>query len=534
MLHLCSSPRTALATAPFRTRVLIAFGLGCLSALAFAPFYWWPLFFAGIVGLVWLIDTSTSSSRCAALGWSFGFGYFIFGLSWLSIAFQSQILMPVWLGYFAVVGLGAVLAMYQALAFWASHRLWSRSSARILTLAAFWGIAEWLRGHLLTGFPWNGASLIWAETPAMLQFARHVGAYGLSFLTIAIAGCFALLADHSRSSNVSLVGAGLLVGAVLADGANHLNHASLQKEPLLRVHLVQANIRQQIKHDPAWQYAMLERYEQMTTTAIKSRGPALVVWPETAISYDVAGSPDLKSRLGRLLMPGGNLVLGAVRPVLDDRSVVAAYNSMLVLNHAGTITASYDKAHLVPFGEYLPLQSFMQMLGLQRLVPGSAIFLPGKGVVTLRPPGLPSFSPLICYEAIFSGSVVDRRNRPAWILNISNDAWFGISNGPSQHLAQARLRAVEEGLAVARVTPTGITAIIDPYGRVAKSLELGDRAVLTGDILPPLEPTLFVWLGDWLFALMVAVALSLSIARRSADFKLGHKGPVKRATLEAD
>lgn len=509
--------RARLASASHGQRGLIAAALGAGSALAFAPLFLWPMFLLAVVGAIWLIDTGRTPASTALLGWWFGFGHFALGLYWLAIAFQFQAQMPAWLGWLAVGGLSALLALYPALAFWASARLWSRSPLRVLAFAALWGAAEWLRGHLLTGFPWNGAAQLWADSPAVMQIARLVGSYGLSFLTVAFFACVALVVDRSRQARLTLITASIVAAAILIDGTIRLNSDDRSELGLVRVHLVQAAVSQGVKNDPASQFAILELHEQMTATALRTRGAGLVVWPESALRYDIEGDGVTRFRLGTLVAPDGLLVLGAERLIFADSRVVAARNSLLVVNGTGGIESVYDKSHLVPFGEYLPLARLLEPLGFRRMVPGSAIFRPGDGPVTIERPSLAPFSPLICYEIIFAGAVVDPGHRPAWLLNISNDAWFGLSSGPYQHLAQAQLRAVEEGLAVARSTSTGITAIIDPYGRVVAHLPLGERGVLTGNIPPPLPSPFYARFSDLPVAVLFAAFLCAALMARRID-----------------
>lgn len=500
-------------------RIALAATLGLLSALSFAPLFLWPLAAVAFCGLVWLLDTSRRHREAAGLGWTFGFAHFAAGLYWLALAFGFQADMPQWAGLLAVVFLSACLAVYPALALWLASKLWSPSPARITLFAAAWAGAEWMRGHLLSGFPWNMIAQVWADTPLLLQSARLIGAYGLSLATVAVFAAFALLADGTRSSRRAMLAASVTALILVGDGALRLAGAPGDARQSLRVHLVQANIRQDIKWDPARQLDILQTYERMTAEALRDGKPAVVVWPETAVQYDVEGDGVTRFRIARLLLPDSRIILGAVgHSYGPDRSWIGARNSLLVVGASGDVQAVYDKSVLVPFGEYLPASGLLRQIGLTSVAAGSTRFLAGQGPVTLAT-GLPPFSPLICYEIIFPGGVAEPGSRPAWLLNISNDAWFGMSSGPHQHFAQARLRAVEEGLPVVRSTPTGVSGIIDAYGRVRASAGLGEQVVLTGELPPPLPATLYSQAGDWPFFILLASFLALSLrGRRRARF----------------
>lgn len=499
-----------LAGMTFPKRLAVSGGLGALSSLSFAPHYLWPIMAIGLCGLVWLLDTSKGARDAAYCGWFFGVGHFASGLYWIAISFEFQANMPFWLGWIAVAALAAYLALYPALALWIDFRLWSASPWRILVFAASWASTEWLRGHALTGFPWNMVAQIWSDTPIALQSARLYGAYGLSLVTVTLFASVALLPGKLAGSRraLLLVGSVALVG--LADGWWRLASPMPVPQEPLRVHLVQANIRQDLETDPERQRSILQLYERMTTSVLRRRGPGLVIWPETSVERDVEGDPALRSRLARIIGREGILVLGAVgQRFAADGRWRGSSNSLLVVNGSGTVEAVYDKVRLVPFGEYLPAGNLLSKLGLVSVAGGSARFVAGQGPATLVVRGVPPFSPQICYEIIFPGDFVSRSVRPAWLLNISNDAWFGQSSGPHQHLAQARLRAVEEGLPVVRSTPTGISAVIDAYGRLQGQTALGQQTVLTATLPSPLPPTLYARVGDWLLLAMLSAWLAL-------------------------
>ena len=469
--------------------------------------------------LVWLIDASQNGKEALALGWMFGFAHFSIGLFWISSSFEFQAGMPRWVGFIAVVGLAVYLAIYPSLALWLAYRFWSRAPTRVLILGSFWTAAEWLRGHLFTGFPWNMVAQIWSDTPVVLQSLRVGGAYTLTLLTVTLFASAALVADASASARRLLWVAAALGAMVVADGWWRLQGASLNDAAGLRVHIVQADVRQDVEADPERQLAILELYEGMTAAALRERGVAPVIWPETAVEYDIEGDRPSRLRLAQTIDQSGLLILGAVGQRLGPGGeFIGARNSLIVLDGRGAVRAVYDKTRLVPFGEYLPAANLLSGLGLSSVAAGNSRFLAGTGAVTLAP-GIARFSPAICYEIIFPGAVVPSGTRPDWILNISNDAWFGETWGPHQHFAQARLRAVEEGLPVVRSTPTGISGVIDPYGRVIARTHLSERVVLSAIVPQALVRTPYAIAGDWIFLALWAAfgGIGLAGARRARE-----------------
>ena len=321
---------------------------------------------------------------------------------------------------------------------------------RIVSLAIAWSAAEWMRGHWFTGFPWNLVGYTWSWSDAMMQGGALLGAYGVSFLTVLVAAAPAALGipDSARA------GAGrwmlpMLAAIVLAAGATFgtLRLADAPRDVVggATVRIVQANVEQRFKWDPEQLRANVERHLALTRRPGIEQA-SIVVWPETAMPYSLDENPDLRIALGGLVRPGALLATGVQRLAVDAAAqrIVAAWNNLSLLDSRGSIVASYDKAHLVPFGEYVPLRSVLGAVGLEKVVPGLLDFSAGPGLTTLPLPGLPPVSPLICYEVIFPGAVIDRDDRPQWLLNLTNDAWYGRSAGPYQHFAAARMRARSE------------------------------------------------------------------------------------------
>ena len=443
------------------------------------------------------------------IGWSFGFGYFVTGLYWIGHAFLVDAARFAWMMPFAVTILPAFLGLFWGAAFWAAARRWPAGWSRALVLAGWLTLVEYARANLLTGFPWGLPGYVWVETP-IAQAAAWIGPFGLTLATLVLV---ALPVIGLAGRGVAAKAAGAVALAALAGlwaaGAMRTTPVPVAADaPVLRV--VQPNATQKLKWDPDWAPVFYRRlFDESLAPAHPALGPPdAVIWPETAVPFVPAEHPERLAEIAEAGR-GAPMILGALhRPAPGAR----LSNSLVVVAEGG-IAARYDKHHLVPFGEYLPYPWFFATIGFQKLVPGAG-FEPGPGPRVLDLPGLPRFSPLICYEMIFPDEVVPEGERPGWLLQVTNDAWFGASGGPQQHLAQARFRAIEQGLPVVRAANTGISAHIDAYGRVLDALALGRDGRLDFRLSAPLEPTLYARLGDWP-ALALALALAaLGSARR--------------------
>jgi apolipoprotein N-acyltransferase len=489
--------------------ILVALIVGIVSAFAFEPVGWWPLLPVAFAVLCELIDRSTRLWQALLIGWAFGLGQFVVGLNWIATAFAYQSAMPPWLGWVAVVLLSIYLAIYPALAAGLGWRFGRDNRvALILALAGAWAITEWLRGVMFTGFPWNPAAAALAPTP-LISMTALVGTYGLSAF-VALLGGAVWLEFHRKWLPLVVI---LTVTVI----AWLLPASPVPADPLTlrNVRIVQPNIGQQDKWRPGFEEEAARRLTVLS--GWPSEEPRLLLWPEAAITdpledarsaHHQAMAEFQRTRATVLLGPQDRLLTGgiAIESGAGDRAVAAA-NSIYVLGPGGRILGRYDKAHLVPYGEYLPMRPLLTSLGLSRLAPGDADFTPGPGPRTLDlglPFGKVGFQ--LCYEIIFSGDVVDQRDRPAFIFNPSNDAWFGRW-GPPQHLAQARLRAAEEGIPVLRATPTGISAVIDARGNVVKQLPWRTAGVID-EVLPPAahSPPPFARFGN-LIPLLIGFAL---------------------------
>ena len=445
-------------------------------------------------------------------GWVFGAGHFIVGFNWVAPAFAYQSNMPQWLGALAVVLLSLYLALFPALAgtlAWLLAR--KRELAFTCMFAAAWMACEWLRASLFTGLAWNPIGVVWVAMPGVVQAARWIGTYGLSALLVLASGFLWL--SFTRRRLATTVCALLLILGLETAGRRALPPLPTRSAAAISVRIVQPNIGQDEKYDST----QSERHERIyaSLSGAPSSEPRVLLWPESATLRFLEIEPQARADLAALLGPhdvlltGGNAVtFGAGR----DADVYR--NSVFALDSAGAIQWRYDKAHLVPFGEYLPARSFLERIGLSRLVPGDGDYIAGPGPRTLPLPGLSgavgeaSVGVQICYEIIFSGRVVDEKHRPWFVFNPTNDAWFG-SWGPPQHLAQTRLRAIEEGLTVIRAAPNGISAWISPTGRLLDSIAVHGAGVIDGYISPPPPATVFSRLGNWSCALFGVFLLAL-------------------------
>jgi len=489
-----------------------AFALGAVAAFGFAPFDLWPITFLCLGGLTALLARARTLRGALALGWGFGFGNFCVGLNWIATAFTYQAAMPAWLGWIAVVLLSLYLAIYPAFATGSAWLIGRRKRAALVpALAATWIVGELLRASVFTGFAWNPIGVIWLS--AALPVARAgtlIGTYGLSGLALLAGGALWLLARRDwRGGGVALLPIALAFVAGLIPVA-----ALPGAQPLL--HVVQPNINQAEKWDEAAEAANFGRIVRLTGKP--GPVPRLILWPEVAIPWFLEDDPAARAALAGLLGPRDLLLTGGEAFQYDAAgNPVTATNSVFGLTPDARLHGRYDKAHLVPYGEYLPMRPLLSRLGLSRLAPGDMDFLSGPGPRDIVLPGLGPVGVQICYEIIFSGHVVDEGHRPLFLFNPSNDAWFGRW-GPPQHLAQARLRAIEEGLSVVRATPTGISAIISADGRLVAQLPWRQAGAIEARLPPRHAPPPFARAGNILplaFAILLAIA-ALATARGNA------------------
>ena len=470
-----------------------------------------PLLVPALTGLVWLIDAAPNRRAAFAAGWWFGIGHFASGLYWISIALLVDAAHFAWMIPFAVFGLSAFFALFTGLTAWLAAVAAPRGAGRVLAFAAAWVFQEWLRSWVLTGFPWNLIATVWVPVDSILQTAAVIGPYGLGLITVWAASSPAILADADGSSRRRVwLGAGLPVGLFLvlaAAGGIRLASADDAHVAGVRLRLVQPAIPQELK----WQDDLRERHlaAYLSLSASPTPTPPTdVIWSETAVPFFLASDTPVRELAAAVVPKGGLLITGAPRGGREPDGTVRIWNSLLAINGDADVVGVFDKFHLVPFGEYVPLRD---IINLAKITQGRVDFTSGPGPRTLRLPGLPPVSPLICYEIIFPGQVVVAEDRPAWILNLTNDGWFGNSAGPYQHFAAARLRAVEEGLPVVRVANTGISGVIDAYGRVTARLGIGEAGFLDVDLPVALpQPTPFARFGNILTAILILLAAAVA------------------------
>lgn len=507
-----------------------------------APFFLWGVLFLTLPVLVWLIDGSRAGGprpetqsrnrfvaqravRAGLVGWWFGAGYFLAGLFWIGEPFLVEAERFAWLMPFAVALMPAGLALFYAGAAAGASLAWRPGLGRVLALALALSAAEWLRGHILTGFPWNVLGYALTSPLPLMQSAGIFGIYGLTLIAIAVfATPLVVLADAVSGRiklRTSLIAALLaLTPLPIAWGYGSARLAERPPPSLdgVRLRLVQPSVPQRDKWRPDRQrdiffdhIALSQRAPDGTHDALA--GITHVIWPEAAMPFLPLETPGALEAIGQMLPDRTHLIAGALRA--DGEASAAsggrqAFNSLIAIGPDGQLSAIYDKIHLVPFGEYLPMQPLLGRIGLQKLVGWRGGFSVGQMPrPLLEVPGLPAAGALICYEAIFPATIVQGSERPQLLINLTNDGWFGTTTGPHQHFHQARVRAVEEGIALIRVANNGITGVIDSYGRVLARLELDERGVIDTSVPGPQAAPVYARFGDALFAILWLAALGL-------------------------
>lgn len=518
---------------------LCALALGLLAAFAYPPVHFWPLGLGALGAFIWLLHRCASWRAALVQGWLFGWAHLTLANNWIATAFTYQSEMPAALGWAAVPLLCIYLAIYPALAALAAHSIARRAPlwAFGMVLAGAWIATEWLRGWVFTGYPWPPVGLMllggW-DKPGLAMLLPWFGTYALSGLALALAALLSWL-SVTRRNQWFLGIAFLLLSLMTFPFAGDW----FKQDSTLRYTLVQPLIGQDEINDGSKFEEQFQRIAALT--AKQQEHSRLVLWPESAIpdyledgyperyylQMTARGDPEFaRRRIGEVIGPQSTLLAGVVNLDIGARDdgttgAVSARNSVLALDGSGQITDHYAKAHLVPYGEYLPMRWLLEPLGLSRLVAGTIDYVSGPGPQTLDLGEHGKAGIQICYEIVFSGHVTDRSERPDYIFNPSNDGWFGRW-GPPQHLAQARMRALEEGLPVLRSTTTGISAVIDANGVVRSSIPSGNAGALEG-MVPAAKPaTFFARLGHvltigWAMLLVVlGLGLPRLLARRAA------------------
>ncbi|SDB13787.1 apolipoprotein N-acyltransferase [Belnapia rosea] len=487
-----------LVALPWRRQLAAAFGLGLIAALALPPVHAVPVLLVSIPGLLALTGAAPTARRAAWLGFAWGWGHGLAGIYWVTHAILTDVASFWWLVPLAAPAVAVPLALFVLPPVLVARAL-PAGWPRLLGFAGSWVLAELAQGFLLTGFPWNLMGTVWAFAALPVQAAALVGVHGLSLLTVMLAG-LPLVAGWRGWAGAAI---GLL--ALGGFGAWRLAQPEAPA-PGVQLLLVQGNVPQEVKWRPEQRMPNFERYLGLTAEGARhalaeADGRRLVaIWPETASPFLLAQDPDAQRMAAEALPPGATLLAGTVRAEwAPDGTLAQVFNSLVALDSTAKVEAVYDKSHLVPFGEYMPLAGLLPI----RLVTGGMDFSAGPGPLRLAPPGLPAFGALICYEVIFPAAVTPAP-RPDWLVNITNDGWFGHSAGPWQHLAAARLRAVEEGLPLARAAQTGISALFDSRGRRLAMIPLGAMGTASIALPGPDAPTPF---ARWGLAIPLAASL---------------------------
>ena len=495
-------------------RLALAAALGAATALAQPPVSWPVVLFLALPPLAWLLDGTAGWRGAFAVGWIAGAAHFAAALFWIVDPFLIEPEIFGWMAPFALAGMAGGLALFWAPPFALARALWPAGPRRLLALAALWALADLARAYVLTGFPWGLPAYAWVETP-VIQAVALVGPHGLGLLTLVAA----LLPAAASARALALAAA--LVAAGWGWGAWRLAQPLPPREPAVTVRLVQPDADQALKWQPGMAQVFYDRH--LALTAAEPRAD-ITVWSETAVPFLLGDRPDLLAQSAAAAAPG-RLILGIQRAEPAPGGAMRWFNSLAVLDPDGTPAAVYDKYRLVPFGEYVPLRGLVARLGIPALttLTGGG-FTAGPGPRVIDVPGVPPFLPLICYEAIFPQGLRVPGERPEWLLQVTNDAWFGEASGPYQHLAQARIRAIEQGLPLARAANTGISAMIDPYGRIVGALGLGVSGVVNTTLPSGISPTPYNVIGDLLGLIAIVTILGLTLV----NFFGGKRPPASR------
>lgn len=453
--------------------ILLSMLCGICAALALPPFFYFPFGIAAFSGLYLLLQKSTNLKQSFWIGWSFGFAHHVVGLYWISNSLLVDADRFAWLIPFAVSLIPAALAVYIGLVAVAHKKLVTKINNQtlgIILFAALWVIGEYLRAHLFTGFPWNLMGYALNMTDETIQIAHITSIYGLGFIFILATTAPALI--QQKKYIFILLCSIALPAAVYHYGAQRLSDAP-QGTTDIPIRIVQANIAQNQKWNDETRMQGFVKHLQLSRGA---KSGAVIIWPETSVPFFLEEDPQARQAIARNIGNTQILITGTLRVKRDGEYASQLWNSMEVLQK-GQIIASYDKARLVPFGEYIPMRRLFPLV--DKITHGSIDFSRGSGATALSVEGLPAFSPLICYEIIYP-DYQPKAGSAKWIINVTNDGWFGDSTGPYQHFEMARMRAVEQGIPVIRAANTGISGIIDAYGRVVKTLPLGEAGVIDG------------------------------------------------------
>ncbi|MFM8747266.1 MAG: apolipoprotein N-acyltransferase [Aestuariivirga sp.] len=499
---------------PGPLRGALCFAAGLLAALGLSPIGAWPLAFLGFPLFLSLL---AGAKRGFLLGWLFGLGYFSLALHWIAFAFLVEAETYLWMMPFMLGILAGGMALYWGLAALAAKWLGGRGASLALAFAASLGAAEWLRGHLFTGFPWAAPGQMVDAMGGLAQLCSVIGMTGLTLLIVLWASLpYAFLADQRRAVRVGMVGVALLLPLSWGWGAWRLAEAKDSNLPGLAFRIIQPNVPQEQKWREDNARAIFEDLLRLSGMPTAERpdgigGVTHLLWPESAVPFLIDESPGARAELAPLLGGRTVLITGAIRV---DRTVVpepSVHNGVIVFDGTAEPVARYDKWRLVPGGEFLPLGWLLEPMGFRRVVETPGSFTAGPGPRTLKLPGGLTVAPLVCYEVIFPHRLLDPAARPQAIVNVTNDGWFGRSIGPYQHLAQTRLRAIEQGLPVLRAANTGVSAVIDSHGRIREQLPLGAQGVIDAAVPEALDSTFYGRWGDLSLLLIILAVFATGI-----------------------
>ncbi|NDF12446.1 MAG: apolipoprotein N-acyltransferase [Proteobacteria bacterium] len=493
----------ALASLSLRKRYGASFAVGALAVLALPPFYVFPVLLIAFPLLMEMLHLAGSKRQAFFTGWWFGFGHFVFGLYWIANSLLVDAVHFAWLIPFAVSLIPAVLAIYTGLFAVFMHRLRLNGWRRVLTAASLWVLIEFARSYLFTGFPWNLIGYSWVVSDAVMQLASITGVWGLSLLAMLFA-LSPLLWMHrpQRLKGIILL---LLPALVWCGGFVRLSESG---DPLTAttIRVVQANIKQEMKWEGEYRFKTFMQH--VMASVDHDLAPAdIIVWPETAVPFVLEREQFIQDILRKMMPPESVVITGALH-IEGDQADYSIWNALYAVSARGKVLGVYDKVRLVPFGEYVPFRTLLPFV--DKITYGSKDFSSGAGAKSLQVKGAGTFAPVICYEVIYPDGIIDEENRPDWIVNITNDAWFGNSTGPYQHFAMARMRAVEQGLPLVRAANTGISGVFDAYGRVLARAPLNHAGAIQMPLPKSLSATLYSKIGG--FRIMVCITLLLFIA----------------------
>lgn len=499
-------------------RAGLALIAGIAAALSMPPLDFWPLLFVAFPTVLFMLEGIERKLPLQSffLGWCFGFGYFIVTLHWIGFAFFVDAEAYLWMMPFAVGGLAAAMAVYWGLACLCVTLSRRKGLPAALVFAVSLAAFEWLRGVLFTGFPWAAPGLASDGMGAVAQTASLWGMPALTLLIVlwAVTWRFVLGVHSTRLHRVTAILIIATFPLCWAWGSYRLQQGVVANVDGVNIRIVQPNISQDIKWRDENVRAIFDQLLEMSARAAPDGKPAThIIWPETAVSFLIDESVGARAELAQLLGGSKTLMTGALRRDVNttgDGEADKVYNSVLTFNGSGAVVARYDKWRLVPGGEFLPFEWLLEPLGFRKVVTVPGSFAAGPGPVSLAIPGAPDAGFGICYEAIFPDYFVDPQKRPGWLVNVTNDGWFGNSTGPYQHLAQARLRTIEQGLPMVRAANTGVSAVIDPYGRILSSLPLSAEGVIDAGLPQSLPPTFFADYGELIFFSALSLLFALS------------------------